>query len=80
MRAESIIREDHGNHGVSMIANQDQDKVVIDSRCANVCRTHGGGVSNVDIILFTCENKSITDRVAIGKVENTHTSVISVGT
>ena len=61
-----------------MITNQDRDKVVVGSRSANVCRMHSGGVSNVDKVLLTCKNKSITDRVVIGKVENTYMSVVLV--
>ena len=77
--AEGIIWEDHGNHGVSTITNQERDKVVIGSQSTNVCRVHGGGVPNVDKVLLTCKDEGITDRVATGKVKNTHTSSILVG-
>ena len=76
---KGIADQDHWDNSVGAITDQEGELVIIVIQRSDISRVDGRSVTHANVVFFTCEDKSITNGVTLGKVENTGVNGILIG-
>ena len=76
---KGVTGQDHWDDNVGTITDQEGELVIIVIQRSDIGRVDGRSVTHTNVVFFTCEDKSITNGVMLGKVENTGANGILVG-